>query len=89
MRRTSALGDLRGIGSLRFGGFCCEVVAGQGSMHCAGQRAAGYGLMIAGIDGCHVGLIAGLDAGWPGRRSLTIDGARIDASCINGGYLGR
>lgn len=52
---------------MRFGGFGCEGVAAQGSERGVGQRATGYGLMIAGIDGRHVGLIAGLDAGaWAG-----------------------
>lgn len=61
---------MRSIGSVRFGGFCREVVAERGSEPCTGQRAAGHDFMIAGIDGRHVGLIASLDAGWPGRCAL-------------------
>ena len=43
--------------------------------------------MIVGIDDRHVGLIAGLDVESTGAGLIeAIDGARIDAVCINGGY---
>lgn len=53
MRRTSSADGCRHRSSVRFGEFCSEVVAGQGSADCSGLRTLGYDLMMSGIGGCY------------------------------------
>lgn len=43
--------------------------------------------MMAGIGGCYERVCVGLNAGWAWSGLIeAIDGARMDAGCIDGGY---
>jgi len=65
MRRASSVDGCGHRGSVRFGGFCSEVVAGRGLADCSGLQTLGYGLMMAGIGGRYAQVSRGsMRGGW-------------------------